>query len=240
MVRWRAQNELGRAFPDLRDEPRTVSESGRKSAAVPCRVAAAGAAAGIVGLEAVHALVLTASSAPIRVGIIIGVRAWGRTFTSEVLQQPGVEVAALCDVDSSVLVWGPVGVWRAVLAVAEDRFRLPAALDDPGIDALLVATPDHWHGQITTEACAAGKDVYVEAPIGQTIDEVRRVSAAAPRSGASCRSVCSSGGVGETFSRRRCGDPERCHRPGPIARAWVVHRPQADRVEGRGGRSQGG
>ena len=44
-------------------------------------------------------------------------------------------------------------------------------LDTKGIDAVLIATPDHWHVRIGTEAIAAGKDVYLEKPVTHTIDE---------------------------------------------------------------------
>lgn len=52
-------------------------------------------------------------------------------------------------------------------------------LDRRDIDAVLVATPDHWHSPITVEACAGGKDVYVEKPISNTIDAAQKMVEAA-------------------------------------------------------------
>jgi predicted dehydrogenase len=54
-------------------------------------------------------------------------------------------------------------------------------LDDRSIDAVIVATPDHWHSAIAVLACEAGKDVYVEKPIAYSVTEGRAISNAARR-----------------------------------------------------------
>jgi predicted dehydrogenase len=52
-------------------------------------------------------------------------------------------------------------------------------LDDKSIDAVIIATPDHWHTHIALLACQAGKDVYVEKPLSQTIREGQMIRDAA-------------------------------------------------------------
>ncbi len=62
---------------------------------------------------------------------------------------------------------------------AYDDYR--RMLDRKDIDAVLVATPDHWHGPMTVDACSAGKDVYVEKPVSNAIEPGQRMVEAARR-----------------------------------------------------------
>ena len=55
------------------------------------------------------------------------------------------------------------------------------ALDDPSLDAIVVATPTHWHAPVTVWGCQAGKDVYVEKPLSHSQWEGRQTVAAARR-----------------------------------------------------------
>lgn len=56
-------------------------------------------------------------------------------------------------------------------------------LADPGIDAVIISTPDHWHAQPAYQAALAGKDIYVQKPLSLTIEEGRKVADAVARTG---------------------------------------------------------
>jgi len=92
---------------------------------------------------------------------------------------PDVEIAALCDVDQSHL-----DQTMARLQGKPTPYRdFRALLERKDIDAVIVATPDHWHALVMTLACEAGKDVYVEKPVATTIREGRAMVKAARRYG---------------------------------------------------------
>lgn len=99
-------------------------------------------------------------------GGIIGSGSRGRYLTGE-FKEIGVEMAAVCDVYEPNLAEG-LKVANSG-AKAYDNYR--RLLDDKSIDVVIVATPDHWHAQMTIDAVKAGKDVYVEKPMAHTIDE---------------------------------------------------------------------
>ena len=94
-------------------------------------------------------------------------------------QLPDVEFAALCDV------WMPLAekarAWAGGEATAVQDFRMVLARKD--VDALIVATPDHWHAAVTILACQAGKHVYVEKPLAHNVREGRAMVEAAQHSG---------------------------------------------------------
>ncbi|MBL8291505.1 MAG: Gfo/Idh/MocA family oxidoreductase [Bryobacterales bacterium] len=112
---------------------------------------------------------------------MIGVRGQGRHLTGKFAQQKDVAVRYLCDVDENVFD-------RAVRLVEEKGAPRPRfvndfrrALDDKDIDAVVIATPDHWHAPATILACDAGKDVYVEKPASHNLREGRLMVEAARR-----------------------------------------------------------
>jgi predicted dehydrogenase len=108
----------------------------------------------------------------------VGVGAMGQGNVGYALQTGKVQAAAICDVYQPNLEKG--------LAVARRFNQEPKAvrdfreiLADKSIDAVCIATPDHWHAYIAIEACKAGKDVYVEKPACTYVDEGRMMVEAA-------------------------------------------------------------
>src|SRR5204862_872169 len=94
------------------------------------------------------------------------------------MKQPGVAVAAVCDVYQPNLERA-AAVARAGGHQPKEIKDFRQILADRSIDAVCIATPAHWHPYMTVEACKAGKDVYVEKPICVTVDEgVKMVQAA--------------------------------------------------------------
>src|SRR5205085_4521362 len=87
---------------------------------------------------------------------------------------PGVRIAAVCDVWDVHLAEGKK--LADAEAVATKSYR--ELLDRKDIDAVLIGAPDHWHVPMTIDACAAGKDVYVEKPLTHDPSEGAAVIAA--------------------------------------------------------------
>jgi predicted dehydrogenase len=97
------------------------------------------------------------------------------------LQNPEVECAALCDVDQQVLEerLSEITKLTGKKPLAYKDYR--ELLENKDIDAVIVATPDHWHCLIAVNAMEAGKDVYVEKPLANTIQECNVMLNAAAR-----------------------------------------------------------
>ena len=114
------------------------------------------------------------ASDKVRVGVI-GTGRMGVANLEDFSKQPDVEVAAVCDVFQPNLEKG----LKASGGAAKTYKDFREVLDRKDIDAVIVATPDHWHALETVEACKAGKDVYVEKPISTTLEESRRMVEAA-------------------------------------------------------------
>jgi predicted dehydrogenase len=116
----------------------------------------------------------------IRLGVI-GCGGRGRDVLGVFLTHPEVDCPVACDVDDAMLA-------KTVELVEQKRGKRPETVKDfrrvidrKDIDAVLVATPDHWHALPTVYACQAGKDVYVEKPLATSVDEGRAMLEAAKR-----------------------------------------------------------
>jgi predicted dehydrogenase len=110
---------------------------------------------------------------------VIGLRSRGFDHAKLFAANPHAEVVALCDIDDAMFDKPLKAVQSATgkpPKVEKDFRRL---LDDKSIDAITIATPDHWHALLTVLACQAGKDVYVEKPASHNVVEGRRMVEAA-------------------------------------------------------------
>src|SRR5438552_3722853 len=116
----------------------------------------------------------------VRVGCV-GVRGRGKDHIRAYNAMPNVEIAAICDIDESMM--------NARLGEIEKaKGKRPAGftdvrklLEDKSIDAVSIATPNHHHTLQTIWACQAGKDVYVEKPCSHDMFEARQIAAAAQK-----------------------------------------------------------
>jgi predicted dehydrogenase len=105
-----------------------------------------------------------------RVGVgIIGCGNKGQSLWKNFLAQPGVDAIAVCDVYQPFLDKG-VEMSGGRARRYQDFRKL---LDDRDVQAVIIATPDHWHALMTVAACRAGKDVYVEKPLSLFVREGR-------------------------------------------------------------------
>jgi predicted dehydrogenase len=113
----------------------------------------------------------------------IGIKGMGWADTASALKIPGVNLVAICDVDKNVIDQRKADMVKlkidpSKVQVYNDYRKL---LDQKDIDVVIIGTPDHWHALQMIHACEAGKDVYVEKPVGNSIEECRAMVAAQQR-----------------------------------------------------------
>ncbi|MDR1779734.1 MAG: Gfo/Idh/MocA family oxidoreductase [Tannerella sp.] len=112
---------------------------------------------------------------------LIGCGGMGRGDAMDIMRNPGVRCVAVCDVCK-----GPLEAAVAEITKMQDKrpdtysdYR--KVLDRKDVDAVVIATPDHWHCRIFADACMAGKDIYCEKPAGNSIGEVEAMVAVAKK-----------------------------------------------------------
>jgi predicted dehydrogenase len=110
---------------------------------------------------------------------IMGTNGRGSQLASQFAKQRGVEIAYVCDCDERAIHKGIDAATAQGARKPQGTKDFRRALDDPSVDALVCAAPNHWHAAATILACHAGKHVYVEKPACQTPDEGERMIAAA-------------------------------------------------------------
>ena len=111
---------------------------------------------------------------------VLGVNSRGRDLLDSVMKQPNITVATLCDPDMNVL-RERGAKWfeerhKQKVAIEQDYRKV---YENKDIDAVMIATPNHWHALHAIYACQAGKDVYLEKPATHNVSEGRKLIEAA-------------------------------------------------------------
>ncbi|MBT1700603.1 Gfo/Idh/MocA family oxidoreductase [Fulvivirgaceae bacterium PWU4] len=114
---------------------------------------------------------------------VIGCNGMGWSNTNSLLKMQDVDLIGICDVDNNV-------IRKRLADYAKLRTNVPKTytdyrelLNDKDIDAVVIGTPDHWHCKIMVDAVKAGKHVYVEKPIANSIEECNIMVAAQEKTG---------------------------------------------------------
>ena len=101
---------------------------------------------------------------------IIGTNGRGLAHVECLTNLPGVEVAYICDVDDRAIATGIKAVTKQQKAEPKGLKDFRKALEDNSLDAVTIATPDHWHAPMAILALNAGKHVYLEKPCSHNPD----------------------------------------------------------------------
>src|SRR5580698_509196 len=110
---------------------------------------------------------------------VIGLRGRGKDHLKTFANIPGVEVAAICDIDENVIAERLGTMKELGMGKPKTYGDVRKLLEDKSIDAVTVAAPNHWHSLMGIWACQAGKDAYVEKPCSHNWWEGKQLVAAA-------------------------------------------------------------
>lgn len=137
------------------------------------------AAAATVSLPARVRAQAPGANSDIRIAVV-GFNGRGGAHINAYTSLPGVRLVALCDVDSKVLDRGVAAMQKKNLEVTPYK-DIRQLLDSKEVDAISIATPNHWHSLGAIWALQAGKDVYVEKPVSHNVWEGRQLVKAAEK-----------------------------------------------------------
>ena len=111
---------------------------------------------------------------------VIGLNGRGQNHLASLRALKGVRIAAICDVDTAVL--ERTATELAKYNLSPEKFTdLRKLFASSSVDAVTIATPNHWHSLAAIWACEAGKDVYIEKPVSHNVWEGRQLVAAAKK-----------------------------------------------------------
>jgi len=154
----------------------TMSEQSRRDF---MRNAAMGAAAGVFMVGTSRTSWVGANDR-VRVAII-GIHGRGKDHLQNLLPMEDVEVATVCDVDERLFADFIKPIEKRYKKAPKTEYDLRRVMEDKDIDAVTIATPNHWHSLAGVWACQAGKHVYVEKPCSHNVFEGRQLVEAAKK-----------------------------------------------------------
>ncbi|MEE4287507.1 MAG: Gfo/Idh/MocA family oxidoreductase, partial [Mariniphaga sp.] len=103
---------------------------------------------------------------------LIGAKGMGNADLQAFLRQPNTECAAICDVDENVLNQR-IADTEKIQGYKPKGFKdFRKLLEEPGIDVIIIGTPDHWHCIPFVNAAQEGKHIYCEKPLANYIEEL--------------------------------------------------------------------
>jgi predicted dehydrogenase len=110
----------------------------------------------------------------------IGLNGRGNSMVGTIAKQLNTEVSCVCDVDSRAMPKAIASILKAgQTTTPKSEKDCRKVMEDKSIDAIYIATPDHWHSPLTIMGCQAGKHVYVEKPLSHNPHEGEMAIAAA-------------------------------------------------------------
>ena len=106
---------------------------------------------------------------------VTGIRSRGKDHIRALAKIPNVNIVAICDIDQRQLPEAAAFVEQQTGKKPGTETDFRKLIERKDIDAVSLATPNHWHALQTIWACQAGKDVYVEKPVSHIIAEGRKM-----------------------------------------------------------------
>lgn len=122
----------------------------------------------------------SAAGSKISIGVM-GLGGRGTYLAEAFAKRPDAEISYICDVDTRKFARARDAVEQAQGKAPKQVQDFRRILDDKSVDALIIATPDHWHALASILACQAGKDIYVEKPMTHSPWEGRKMIEAAEK-----------------------------------------------------------
>lgn len=149
-----------------------MSTTRRDFLAQTSKLAAATGIAGLTGVPFISSAEKKIISANEKIVVaLIGCRSMGFGNLENALKQAGVECGAICDIDDEILQKRAADIVKIQGKSPVQYKDYRKLMEDKSIDAVIIGTPDHWHCLPFIAACQAGKDIYVEKPLANSIGE---------------------------------------------------------------------